>query len=209
MFCVSIGIKDFKLALDIISEYEMAEIRLDICEFDRRQIKEIFSFHPNLIATFRSNNRIKDKYRESILKTAIVSGAKFIDLDMNNNSPVLIREMIDFSKEYNCNTILSVHDYQSTPPDSVINSFIKKAKDYNPDYIKLVFYSNGIEDNERVLNLYDSNKNIIAFNMGEKGKITRVKALELGAPFMYVSHNSMQTAPGQMTREEIKKYPQN
>ena len=207
MFCVSIGHKDFKKALKIISEYEMAEIRLDLCDFDRRQVKEIFSFHPKLIATFRKNNLISGKYRESILKTAVVSGAKFIDLDMSDNNPEFIEEMISFAKEFNCSAILSIHDYKNTPPDHIINSYIEKAKSFNPHYIKLVFFSTGEEDNKRILKLYKNHKHLIAFNMGEKGKITRVAALNSGAPFMYVSDGLSSTAPGQMTIEEIKKYP--
>ncbi len=207
MYCVSIGIKDFKKAVNIISDYEMAEIRLDLCEFDRRQVKEIFASHKNLIATFRKSSRVNEKYRESILKTAIAYGAKWLDLDMESNDPDFITEMKEFLKDYGCNLILSAHNYKETPDYSKIEQYITKAKRYDPELIKLVFFSNSQKDNDTILKLYDKYDNIIAFNMGEIGKITRVKALERGAPFTYVAIDDKSTAPGQMTREQIKKYP--
>lgn len=207
MYCVSIGIKDFKKAVNIISDYEMAEIRLDLCEFDRRQVKEIFASHKNLIATFRKSSRVNEKYRESILKTAIAHGAKWLDLDMESNDPDFIKEMKEFLKDYGCKLILSVHNYKETPEFSKIEQYIAKAKRYNPELIKLVFFSNSQKDNDTILKLYNKYDNIIAFNMGEIGKITRVKALERGAPFTYVAIDDKSTAPGQMTREQIKKYP--
>lgn len=207
MYCVSIGLKDFKNAANIISGYEMAEIRLDLCEFDRRQVKEIFASHNNLIATFRKNNRVDYKYRESILKTAIVHGAKWLDLDLESNDNGFINEMIDFLKDYNSKLILSIHNYNITPPFHEIEQYITKARNFNPDLIKLVFFSTDQKDNDTILKLYDKYDNIIAFNMGELGKITRIKSLELGAPFTYVAVDDKNTAPGQMTIEQIKKYP--
>ncbi len=207
MFCASIGLKDFKTTIKTISNYEMAEIRLDICEFDRRQVKEIFKSHNNLIATFRRNKQSNDKYRESILKTAIAYGAKWLDLDLESNDQEFIEEMSDFSKNYGTKLIISIHNYNETPAFSTIEQFITSAKKYNPELIKTVFFSNSQKDNTTVLKLYDKYKNIIAFNMGEIGKITRIKSLELGAPFIYVAIDKNTTAPGQLTLEEIKKYP--
>ena len=206
MYCVSIGIKDFKKALKVIDKYDMAEIRLDLCEFDRRQVKKIFSSHNNLIATYRKGRESSD-YRDSIIKTAIAHGAKWLDLDMQYNDREYIVELKDFCSGYDTKLILSVHNYQETPPIEKITEYIKKANDLKADMIKLVFYSNSEEDNELILSLYKTNTNIVAFNMGEKGKITRGKSLELGAPFTYVALDDDATAPGQMTIDQIKKYP--
>ena len=207
MYCASIGFKDFVKATEIISGYEIAEIRLDLCAFDRRQVKEIFSLHNNLIATFRKNNRIDEKYRESILKTAIAHGAAWVDMDLESNNPEFIKEMAIFAKDFNAKLILSVHNYQKTPELKTIENYISYADEYKPDLIKLVFFSNSTKDNTTVLKLYDKYQNIVAFNMGEIGKITRIKALELGAAFTYVAIDDKSTAPGQMTLQEIKKYP--
>ncbi len=203
MYCVSIGIQDYNRAFEVIKGFEMAEIRLDLCEFDRRQIKEIFSSHKNLIATYRQGNSTLN-YRDSILKTAIANGAKWLDLDMTHNEDSYIEEMCDFCKGYNTKMILSIHNYKETPEIDEMQEHIHIAQNFGSDIVKLVFFSNSKEDNKKVLSLYKENDNIVAFNMGEIAKCTRIKALELGAPFTYVSLKKAKTAPGQMTIEEIK-----
>ena len=206
MYCVSIGIKDYKKALEVIGEYEMAEIRLDLCDFDRRQVKEIFSSHDNLIATYRKGEETLE-YRDSIIKTAVAYGAAWLDLDMDYNDDGYISGLKDFCSGYNTKLILSVHNYNETPTIEKIKAYIQKANNLNADLIKLVFYSNSEADNERVLSLYKENTDIIAFNMGELGMVTRVASIELGAPFTYVGLDGETTAPGQMTISQIKKYP--
>ena len=206
MYCVSIGLKDYKKALKSIGKYEMAEIRLDLCDFDRRQVKDIFSSHNNLIATYRKGQETSE-YRDSIIKTAIAYGAAWLDLDMDYNNIEYISGLKDFCSGYNTKLILSIHNYDITPPIEEIKAYIKKAKNLNADLIKLVFYSNSEADNERVLSLYKENANIIAFNMGELGKVTRIASIGLGAPFTYVALDGETTAPGQMTIAQTKKYP--
>ena len=204
MYCLSLGIKDFKEAKRLIKDFDIAEIRLDLCDFDRRQVKEIFASHDNLIATFRKKEGISPGYRISILKTAIVSGAKWVDIDMDTNSDEVIREIKDFADGYGAKTIISLHRSTSPPDISVMDKYIKKARSFNPALVKIIFYAFNDGDNAKVLSLYSRYQNIIAFNMGEKGKITRIKALESGAPFMYVAPEGHLTAPGQLTVNEVK-----
>ena len=185
-------------------DFDIAEIRLDLCDFDRRQVKEIFALHNNLIATFRKKEGISPGYRTSILKTAIVSGAKWVDIDMKVNDNEFIREMKDFADGYGAKTIISLHRSTSPPDISVMEEYIEKARSYSPALVKMVFYAYNDEDNDRVLSLYARYKNLLAFNMGEKGKITRIKSLESGAPFMYVAPENHLTAPGQLTIKEVK-----
>jgi len=206
MYCVSIGIKDYKKTLEVIREYEMAEIRLDLCSFDRRQVKSVFSSHKNLIATYRRGTESFD-YRDSIIKTAIAHGAAWLDLDMEHNAEEYISNLKEFCSGYNTKLILSIHNYIETPPLEKIESYIKKAKSLNADLTKLVFYSNTEADNENVLSLYKQNTDIVAFNMGKLGMVTRVASITLGAPFTYVALDEQTTAPGQMTIDQIKKYP--
>ena len=207
MYCVSIGFEDFEKALKTISEFEMAEIRLDLCNFDRKQVKKIFSYHHNLIATFRKTEKVRINYREEILKTAVIHGAKWLDLDMTDNSKMFIIKMKEFCLQHNCKLILSVHDYEKTPGLGEIEGYIQYAEQFKPDLIKAVFYSNSPGDNAKVMSLYKKYKNIIAFNMGETGKITRIESLNAGAPWIYVASGEGSTAPGQLTIAEIKKYP--
>ena len=207
MYCLSIGNLGTKKITEKIKDFEIAEIRLDLCDLNKSQISQIFSSHNNLIATFRKKENYSDKHRIKTLKTAIKYGAKWIDVDMESNSKEFIKSVDKIRVKYNIKLILSIHNFKETPLLTKIEEFIYKGDHLKADLIKLAFFANSDLDNTRVLSLYERHDNILAFNMGEMGKATRIKALELGAPFTYVSLPEANTAPGQMTIEEIKKIP--
>lgn len=207
IYCLSIGIQDFKTVLSEIQKYKMAEIRLDLCNFTIEQTSALFSCHDNLIATFRNHYHISDLLRENYLKNAILAGAKWIDLDLEQDSNSFKIEMINFARNHDVKIIISVHDFKKTPDNATIQKTIKEIQKFEPELIKLAYFALSADDNERVLALYKENLQILAFNMGEEGKTTRVKSLLYGAPFTYVRSQSDQTAEGQMTLEEMMQYP--
>ncbi|MDX1596241.1 MAG: type I 3-dehydroquinate dehydratase, partial [Nitrosopumilaceae archaeon] len=57
-----------------------------------------------------------------------------------------------------------------------------------------------------ILQLYrkKGKTNLIAFAMGEEGRISRILCLHLGSPYTYVSLGKA-VAPGQFSVDEIKK----
>jgi len=62
-----------------------------------------------------------------------------------------------------------------------------------------------IEGCSRLLSLYSYGNPIISIGMGHEGKITRIAATLLGAPFTYASiDDSKKTAPGQFDSEKLK-----
>ena len=207
-YCLSIGIQDLKTIQSEIQKYKMAEIRLDLCNLTIEQTAILFSSHDNLIVTFRKHHLYSDLTRENYIKNAIVAGAKWIDLDLEQDSNPFKAEMIQFARNHNVRIIISHHDFEKTPDNDTINKTVKEIQKYKPDLIKLAFFSKSAYDNERVFEIYKQNLPLLAFNMGEKGKITRVKCLSYGAPFTYVRSRSDQTAAGQMTLEEMMQYPQ-
>ncbi len=206
MYCVSIKNEDFNFVKSIVHKYYMVELRLDFCNFDLGQIKQLIALNSNIIATLRGKPQSIDKAK--VLKTCIESGAKYVDLDINDNPISLIKDI----RKY-CNVskrtqlILSVHNYNETPPIMEIYYHYDEAKNLGANLVKLVYFSNSEEDNKTVLSLYEKYDNLVAFNMGRVGQNTRLECLRLGAPFTYVSLDGEATAPGQLSIDTIKKYP--
>ena len=62
-----------------------------------------------------------------------------------------------------------------------------------------------ISDGSRILTLYNSSKNVklIAFSMGNFGKMSRLLCMLLGSPYTYVSLGKP-IAPGQLSLDEVK-----
>jgi len=70
--------------------------------------------------------------------------------------------------------------------------------------IKIVTTANSIKDTVSVLSLYKKQKSgLIAFAMGDYGRVSRILCLHLGSPFTYVSLGKP-VAPGQFSLDEIK-----
>lgn len=185
----------------------MAEIRLDKCNLKINDVAELFKSHKKLIATFRKTDLVSEKKRKKQLLKAIISGAAYIDLDYFDDSKIM-DELKEAAKKNSAGLIISYHDIEKTPPNEFIHEIISKMIELKPDLIKLAFKSNSVEDDLRVLSLYDRYENLLAFNMGEKGKITRAASLKLGAPFAYVCKEGSPTAEGQMTVNKMKLYSQ-
>ncbi len=206
MYCLSTGNSDYESLIEEIKLFDMAEIRLDLCNLNSYQIKKVFSIHKNLLATFRKNINNTEHQRFVSLNNAILSGAKWIDIDYRTETKQFIEKFITIAKDQKVNIILSYHDFEKTPSEEFIHKIYTKIKNLSPTLIKLVFYSNSDNDNEIVLNLYSKYKDILAFNMGDRGKRTRIECIRKGAPFTFVKSEMEQTAEGQMTLKEIMQY---
>jgi len=73
------------------------------------------------------------------------------------------------------------------------------------DCVKLAVTANSPADCARIMSLYEHHDNLLAFAMGETGKITRIAAPFLGAEFTFVSvDEANKTAPGQLTAAQMK-----
>ena len=72
--------------------------------------------------------------------------------------------------------------------------------------VKIVSTAKSVDDATRMLELYNKRgkNNLIAFAMGDEGKISRILCLYLGSPYTYVSLGKA-VAPGQFSVDEVNK----
>lgn len=224
MICICIGEPTVKHCRKILPDpdVEMAEIRLDGTYLSAKEIQTIFSIHPRLIATCRPGNHTR-KEREIVLATAIIAGAAFVDIEIEAD-PAFKEELIQTARVQGCRVILSYHNFEITPPRDELETIVNQCISDGADIVKVACQVHSVSDCIRLLCLYDlhhpnvkiDNKTdskktgdscqIIAIGMGEKGKITRVAAPFLGAPFTYASIvTGLETAPGQVDADTLGK----
>ena len=206
MNCVSIQEKDFDKCLTILKMTEMAEIRMDLCLFNKSQLSTILALNNNIIVTCRIENTSRDEAIDT-LTYAIENGAKYIDIEIE--API---ETINLLKAKslgsNCKLIISYHNFEGTPSSEELQNIYNDCINMGADVVKIVTTALNTEDGVRTLELYKTNKNInlVAFAMGAAGKFTRSLCLLLGSPYAYVAaDNASCTASGQYTIEEIIK----
>jgi 3-dehydroquinate dehydratase type I len=112
---------------------------------------------------------------------------------------------MDLAHKHNCKRIISYHNFTETPDNPTLNNIINRATSMGADCIKIAVTARTPEDCSRVMALYSQHSRIIAFAMGEIGKITRIAAPLLGAPFTFAAPNETSlTAPGQLTATQME-----
>ncbi|MDH7513996.1 MAG: type I 3-dehydroquinate dehydratase [Clostridiales bacterium] len=208
MICVSVGTTSFAACRRIIKNLDCAEIRLDKARFCLEEVREIFSSHSNLIATFRPG-AVSEKEREGILLEAIRSGAKYVDLELES-SKFFKQRILREARQRGCQVIMSYHDFRRTPAKEKLRRAMDKCFSQGADIVKIACQVNSRRDVFRILSLYENQNaeqgRIVALGMGEKGKLTRVAALLLGSPLTYASlKEGSETAEGQIDYKSLKK----
>jgi 3-dehydroquinate dehydratase type I len=144
--------------------------------------------------------------RLSVLQEAIGLGADYIDVELASERS-LVQSLIRNKKE--TQVILSFHDFQRTPSLKELRRVCGRMICLGADVIKIVPFARSWEDNLSILSLLpfakEKKQKVIAFCMGEKGKISRIISPFLGAAWTYASLNkSTASAPGQLTVRELK-----
>ncbi len=221
MICVSIGKCTFDEISSTIGKFGLLEIRLDLCGLSTPEIEAVFGAHPNLIAACRHGS-YSDAEEFGLLKTAICAGAAFVDIDFDMPADYK-NKLRQSARKFSCKVIHSYHNFSETPGRDSLRQIYNELLEYGPDksepdIIKIATMINDEEDNSekdcaRLLSLYDYGSSdcpaLIAIGMGNRGKITRLAAPLLGAPFTYASiDNDSGTADGQLdvdTMREIYK----
>jgi len=198
MICVCVGEKRVSRVLELIAGLGFAEVRLDkIGDITEEGVTDIFSSHPDLIATFRPAEK-GERFRRDMLLLAIKSGAAYVDIECESERS-FIDEIIELSAKTACKVIISYHNFEETPGDEKLDSIVRLSQSFGADIVKVACMINSTEDNLRLLKLLGRSETVIPIGMGELGRIIRVAPLFLGAPFVYASMpGEAVTAPGQI-----------
>lgn len=212
MICTCIQNKNLEEIFSVLEQgdIEMAEIRLDLCpELDEEDIESLFSGTDiPLIATCRIAGSASMQEAERRLRTAILAGAKYVDVELEAPAP-MGKRLRRAARESGTTLIRSYHNFDETPDAETLAEMVTKCRVFGSDVIKVATMAHNPEDVARVMDLYgmtypdgrtQEEGTLVAFCMGEAGKESRLECLRRGAPFTYVSLGEGDgTAPGQWT----------
>lgn len=200
--CVSIANKTFAECIEIAKNAKFVELRLDLLNLNLDELKQLFSLDTKYVITNRLGDYINEQ-ASAFLMNIIDLGVDFIDIEIEEDNEY-VSDLIKYSKNTNCKVILSYHNFERTPSKEEMQNIIDSAKEQNSDYVKIAVQATTKTDVARILSLYENNDKLIAFGMGEIGRISRVVSLYLGAEFTYVATDKESTtALGQLTSKEM------
>lgn len=222
MICTTIQNRTLEEIMNLLESSEpriqMAEIRLDRCPLSLEEIEYLFSSSDTpLVATCRvvdDGNGTWEEAEEK-LTAAVEAGAAFLDLEIE--APKEIGKRLRRAcTEYGTTMIRSSHFFAGTPSDDVLRNTVEKCRKFGGEIVKIAAMAKSGEDVARVLALYSSIAStnsaaetqrpveLVAFSMGEIGKVSRLDCLKLGSPFTYAALNENEAAaPGQWTYSEM------
>lgn len=222
MICTTIQNRTLEEIMNLLESSEpriqMAEIRLDRCPLSIEEIEYLFSSSDTpLVATCRvvdDGNGTWEEAEEK-LTAAVEAGAAFLDLEIE--APKEIGKRLRRAcTEYGTTMIRSSHFFAGTPSDDVLRNTVEKCRKFGGEIVKIAAMAKSGEDVARVLALYSSIAStnsaaetqrpveLVAFSMGEIGKVSRLDCLKLGSPFTYAALSEEEAAaPGQWTYSEM------
>ncbi len=182
-----------------LREIFFGEIRLDrMPTITDQQVSSLFSSPCRLVATCRPG-AVDDQRRRTLLKAAVVSGARYVDLELDGD-PSLREAVIDVAREHGCDVIVSHHDYEQTPKRKQLVELVEACFEAGADVAKIACMANSARDSARLLGLLDDHRRLVVIGMGHAGVVTRVMGPLLGAEFSFARRqHGAETAPGQLT----------
>jgi 3-dehydroquinate dehydratase type I len=150
--------------------------------------------------------RGEERKRLGALQEAIDLGGDYIDVELATERSFL-QSLI--RNKGGTEVILSFHDFHRTPSLKELQRLFDQMIRLGADVIKIVPFARSWEDNLSILSLIpfakERRQKIVAFCMGEKGKISRIFSPFLGAAWAYASLSKVNaSAPGQLTVGEMK-----
>jgi len=209
--CVTLAesspIKLNKLLQSTLKRSDYIEIRFDFMKPNKIPLAlNLIKKHlPRCICTLRPRSEggkfsSSEKNRISILK--LISEYDPYLLDVEYNTIRKNKALQQYLRK--TNLLISWHDFTKTPNISFLKSMRKKMARFSKN-IKIVTTSKSMKDTLGILSLYkfQSNTNLIAFAMGDYGRMSRILCTQLGSPYTYVSLGKP-IAPGQFSLDEIK-----
>jgi 3-dehydroquinate dehydratase/shikimate dehydrogenase len=206
MICVSIGrgrhrhmIAEHKHLVE--NGVHLVELRLDYIQGEV-QVRRLLRDRPcPVIVTCRRKNdggrwEHSEEARQTLLRTAIVEGADYIDLEDDIAATV---PRYGITKR-----IVSHHDFQKTPADLTL--LHKRLASMDADVVKIAGMANHPTDNLRMLQMVHASKvPTVGICMGDIGVPTRILGGRVGAPFTYATFNDDRVlAPGQIGWRQMR-----
>lgn len=197
MICTTIQNKELPEILKALEGLEMAEIRLDRCALEDEEVETLFQGSDiPLVATCRM---AEEPDAPRLLELAIMSGAKYADLEME--APAAVgRRIREACRNHGTVLIRSYHNFENTPSRELLRSLAERCRSFGGEVVKIVTTAASKADIAAVQSLYADAApgSLIAFCMGDEGRESRLDALRLGAPYTYACLSEEESAaPGQ------------
>jgi 3-dehydroquinate dehydratase-1 len=212
--CVSIAEttpKKLKQTLKIaLRKSDYVEIRFDFLKTEQipQVLENVKKDLKKIVCTLRPKSeggKFAGNERERISILKLIAEYNPFLLDVEFNTIKQDKNLVKYLKTTKTNLLISGHDFKKTPKFTELKKKLNQMGKFSSN-VKIVTTAKSTDDSTRVLQLYNKKGkiNLIAFAMGDSGRISRILSLYLGSPYAYVSLGKP-IAPGQFSVDEVNK----
>ena len=156
------------------------------------------------------NSAEEERRRITVLKEAVTLEADYVDIELDTGEDRRT-ELLSMIKDHGNRTqlIVSHHDFSKTPSTKKLREIFQASVAAGAGIVKVVTLARCPADNLRVLSLIPyarrRGRAIIAFCMGDQGRMSRVMASILGSLLTFASlREGSESAAGQLTVGEMR-----
>jgi len=214
--CVAVAAPDTTRVLErvqpVLAQVDVVEIRLDamdecdinvLCAEIARPL--LFTNRPTWEGGAGKDN---DTARIRPLLDAVEAGVSYVDLELKAD-PAARERLLEAMHNSPTRLIISSHNFDGTPDNATLSRILREQINSGAHIGKIVTMAHDPLDVLRVLHLQTEARAadfpLIAFCMGEEGRLSRIATLLLGGFMTYAALDENQaTAPGQLTVTRLK-----
>ena len=184
------------------------------------RISEVAAADPSLADLPEQGREIRAmQIAEKKLIRAIEAGARFVDVELEAQKQ-MSKRVRGAAHESGTVFIRSYHDFEGTDSLEALKAVVEKCVYHGADMVKIVTMAHCQADVDKVMALYSwvheekasgndrigalADGGLIAFCMGEAGRMSRLDALRHGAPYTYAALSAEESAAsGQWPASEM------
>ena len=198
------ALREIDAAIDLGAD--LVELRLDsILDADLSRLVKYRGI-PKIVTDLAGKR--SDEERVQSLRKAISLHPTYVDINLDFQLGSLVREeLISLAKSHQVKVICSFHDYEKTPPESILLSTISQMRGIGADIGKIAVEAHSVEDCKLVLDLIPKSAqtgfSLIAFSTGELGSFTRFVGPIYGSFLTYAPISPCRCTLGQIPLEAM------
>jgi 3-dehydroquinate dehydratase-1 len=202
---------DLRRALRLRKPPDLFELRLDrLFHF----ISEVDAAFPGLpaaaIVTARAPreggaNKLNESERRTLL-LRFLPRAAYLDVELR--SAKMLRPVLRSASQNKIATIISFHDFQTTPPAFRLDEIVSRARSLGASLIKVATRTDTAAQLERLLDFFERHRgraDVVAMGIGKLGRASRRQLVRRGCLLNY-GHLGSPGAPGQLSVAELRRF---
>lgn len=213
MFCLVLAENTLEKVYDILkrekNHTDLFELRLDFLDkIEEGLLERVLSEPYHFICTVRAKaeggkKEILNSKRWEILEYCGKKGAYLLDVEWKSLFFGKYKTLIKKSPLFPEKILFSYHDFEKTPSLGTLKRLLKRASSEGVKWFKIATFVKTFSEVIGLLSLIPYGKalgmEVVAFGMGETGKLSRILCLLAGSPFTYVfPRGGYPLAPGQL-----------